>query len=226
MGYIFASVVITAYLVCLPPVHCMITKDTGVCGSTKSCYSIPDGCNPDVAGSCRAFSSWSLTADNTSLLINLWSNTTTYIALGFSKSGEMKDSDVYACTFDMEVLRSRNEEDENDNFPQELIGVTNPSVMFDQGIISCSFLRVLENDTYDDTFFDLTCPNKYTPILAWGGAVRDSRIFEHTDRGHGHEEISFDERCSSGNGLHPSTKLHGPVIFFALLSSFLVIFFQ
>lgn len=55
------------------------------------------------------------------------------------------------------------------------IGVTNANVLFANGTLNCSFVRVLEDnsDSGDGTFFNLTSPNKYTPILAWGGMVTD-----------------------------------------------------
>lgn len=206
MGYLHHIVVFATCLISSPNVHCQVTRDNGECGSTKGCFMIPEDCNPDAAGSCEAFSSWSLQEDN-SLLINLQCQTSTYIALGFSKSGGMANSDVYACTSENEVVRSANGNG-RDNSPLGLIGVSEQNVVMENGIINCSFIRQLSVEG-EDSFFDLSSPNMYTAILAWGGSVQNGVLGRHTDREASASEIDFTENSAVVSGSNPLAKIHG-----------------
>ncbi|PIK53487.1 putative ferric-chelate reductase 1 isoform X3 [Apostichopus japonicus] len=86
----------------------------------------------------------------------------------------MDDSEVYACTSNRAVVRSRNEV--RSNIPLELKGVSDQSVTFENGVLSCTFKR--EQSVADDSdFFDLQTGNEYTPLLAWGASLTSDGIF-------------------------------------------------
>ncbi|XP_071845493.1 ferric-chelate reductase 1-like [Apostichopus japonicus] len=190
-------------------VQSQFVQDEGVCGESKGCFSIPPGCDTaDPANSCTAFSSWSLGEDGL-ILFNLVAGADGYIAIGLSKSGGMDDSEVYACTSNRAVVRSRN--DVRSNIPLELKGVSDQSVTFENGVLSCTFKRE-QSVAGDSDFFDLQTENEYTPLLAWGASLTsDGHVTRHAEREVGSGPTDFTENIAAGVGSSVSAlqKLHG-----------------
>ncbi|XP_072024040.1 putative ferric-chelate reductase 1 [Amphiura filiformis] len=143
----------------------LITPDG--CGITKGCFHYPEKCASP--SSCSYFLSWTVEADGSNIF-EMTGNVGTYVAVGFSRSGAMRDSDVYACTKNLEVVRSRNLLEGNDNEPRPLKGVSDVDVSVIDGRIECRFKRqMLLTDDKDLTYYDLSEGNSYTIIMAKSG---------------------------------------------------------
>ncbi|XP_071846071.1 uncharacterized protein [Apostichopus japonicus] len=195
----------------------MVTEGTG-CGKTMGCFSRPRDCDPDTT--CEVFSSWVANQDKSAITIELQANTDTYIAIGFSKSAGMDDSDVYACTANSEVRRSRN--DGRRNTAQPLKGVSDESFTVSDGSIRCTFTRDVSLDDGDELFFDLGPPNEYTILLAWDGSLSsEGDIGIHKDRIFRPEPIDVTETSANVGAKADNTdilrRVHGSLMVLAWL---------
>ncbi|XP_072023870.1 putative ferric-chelate reductase 1 [Amphiura filiformis] len=170
------------------------------CGITKGCYRSPTTCTSGT--DCEYFVSW-LSDDDGGIVFSMTgSDASTYIAIGFSKSGVMRDSDVYACTSNSAVVRSRNSVG-NTNVPnQPLKGVTNVTVSIIDGRIECTFTRQASINDNDVTYYDLSGNNKYFIIMAKSSGTfplrQDGSINQHDDRVYNTQLSSFED-FSEGN---------------------------
>ncbi|XP_072023861.1 putative ferric-chelate reductase 1 [Amphiura filiformis] len=143
---------------------------------------------------------------------------TSYVALGFSKSGFMRDSDVYACTSNNVIVRSRNTMG-NTNADQPLIGVSDINVAMVDGRIECTFTRESSRNDGDDNFYNLRDPKKYYIIMSKlsGSLKPDGNIKYHTERVIG-SETSFSEFTSGGSAVDRKLilqKAHGCLMMIA-----------
>lgn len=150
-----------------------------ICGQARFCVSQPSDCDPQLTDSCDAFASWKLSGDGTKLELALYATTATYVAFGFSNSGSMARSDVYACTTNNDVIRSWNR-DGYGNEERTLKGVSGETVSSTNGVISCQFSRDLSLNDGDQEFFDLTSFQSVYALMAWNGPLQSStRLGRH-----------------------------------------------
>ncbi|XP_071952294.1 ferric-chelate reductase 1-like [Antedon mediterranea] len=144
------------------------------CGESQSCLRAPLNCYP--ASSCTYFVGWSLSQNRDELDFEFTlSGNNGYVALGFSKNGEMSNSDIIACLSSGQLSRhyaiSRATPEMQDD-----VGVSSEKVEVVDGTIKCSFTRQLSNAGFQN-FFNLS--QDHFIILAKGDSNGQS-ITQHS----------------------------------------------
>lgn len=158
---------------------------------TKGCFRNPPTCTAfpktedDLYGDdkwCKIVVRWQQTFDTDSVNFEVYAPVfdrpeSKYIAIGFSTSRDMKNSDVLAClTVDgkPQVTHSYNTVS-HINEPQDLVGVRRVSGSFANGIFNCNFTRVKQIPA-QNFFNDL---NDKWYLLASRGPNAGGRISYH-----------------------------------------------
>ncbi|XP_072017628.1 uncharacterized protein [Amphiura filiformis] len=193
------------------------------CGVTKGCFRTPSSCTGP--SDCDYFASWTADKLGNNVFSLTGAGTGSYIAIGFSKSGQMRDSDVYACTSKREVVRSRNTVGNSNDPTPPLKGVSDVTVAIVDGQIECEFTRQAsldDNETPDETYYDLSGNNTYYIIMAKSssnGLRPDGNILQHTDRQTGSQQAfsEFNEATGVADKNLPLKKAHGCLMVVAWL---------
>ncbi|XP_072024044.1 putative ferric-chelate reductase 1 isoform X2 [Amphiura filiformis] len=216
----------------MQPFHLLVVMATGIalvqchggehhisadgCGVTKGCFRDPSGCTGPT--DCDYFTSWMLD-ENKNNKFTVTGTATGYVALGFSNNPGMKDSDVYACTKNNEVVRSYNNADEYQNIGAELKGVSEVAVAVVDGRIECSFIRQAYLVDNDATYFDLRENNTYNIIMAKSDDLTgDGNVVYHGATKTGSpEQFSFTDFEDAVGGMEglPLQKSHGSLMVIA-----------
>lgn len=185
------------------------------CGTTQGCYRNPDTCTG--APDCDFFTSWTVNEAGDNLFI-VGGKSIGFVALGFSKSGTMANSDVYACTMNNEVIRSRNG-NSHERELRELKGVSNVEVLIEDTWLQCSFTRQAWLEDNDEEYYDLRGNNTYHVIMSRSDDVTaDGDITYHFgNKVASSDAVSFADFIGSGTdtlGLKLQ-KAHGSLMLIA-----------
>lgn len=151
------------------------------CGSTKTCFGIPDGCVGDQ--SCTAVSAVNVRGDIYEFELQSISKQHAYVALGLSSDDKMGEDSVMACIVqgDSVGLRSSwttprpNLGDTREGVPQNIIRLITSS--FVDGIIRCKIERDPVTSVRGKTFDLINTP--YNLLLASGKTVRENGVGYH-----------------------------------------------
>ncbi|XP_033096811.1 putative ferric-chelate reductase 1 [Anneissia japonica] len=125
------------------------------CGTTRGCFRSPEDCYP--ASACTFFVAWNRNSGNDSLIDFELSiaavSGDTYGAVGFSENDKMPDSDVYVCRSDGTLQRYF-----TGGYGQGQVttrtnkGLSNITLDVVDGIIRCTFSRIINLDDGDADF--------------------------------------------------------------------------
>ncbi|CAH1788474.1 unnamed protein product [Owenia fusiformis] len=193
--------------------------NTTSCGTTKGCYSVPQGCSP-TNSDCQYFVSWR--ENNKDVDFELYAKDGEYVAVGFSHDIMMPDTSVVACSMNkgfVEVSNYYNKEYSSGQlYPGAKVGLNNTEGYWTGNDISCRFSRakIITTDQFKNTpsqsIFNLT--QSYYLLVAKGQSTHGEIMMHSVKRGEfpvvTPDKVDFSKYdLMSGRAVYPLVKLHG-----------------
>ncbi|KAK1164038.1 putative ferric-chelate reductase 1 [Acipenser oxyrinchus oxyrinchus] len=201
-----------------PSSSLVFISSTG-CGTNKTCFSNPAGCDAATNADCYFMSSASPQGGSDGIQFEISGKSNGYISIGFSDDREMGNDDIYICGQDgngnIQVQHAFSTGRSTPTI-KPLENVNNISTSFNDGIIKCSFITRNSISTQQravDTSYYIFIANGPTN----GGAIQyhPSRPFITEDKVN-----LLGSQLASGNANTPAIiKTHGALMLIAWMTT-------
>ncbi|XP_033883482.3 putative ferric-chelate reductase 1 [Acipenser ruthenus] len=201
-----------------PSSSLVFISSTG-CGTNKTCFSNPAGCDAATNADCYFMSSASPQGGSDGIQFEISGKSNGYISIGFSDDTEMGNDDIYICGQDgngnIQVQHAFSTGRSTPTI-KPLENVNNISTSFNNGIIKCSFITRNSISTQQraaDTSYYIFIANGPTN----GGAIQyhPSRPFITEDKVN-----LLGSQLASGNANAPAIiKTHGALMLIAWMTT-------
>ncbi|KAK6484194.1 putative ferric-chelate reductase 1 [Huso huso] len=201
-----------------PSSSLVLISSTG-CGTNKTCFSNPAGCDAATNADCYFMSSASPQGGSDGIQFEISGKSNGYISIGFSDDTEMGNDDIYICGQDgngnIQVQHAFSTGRSTPTI-KPLENVNNISTSFNNGIIKCSFITRNSISTQQraaDTSYYIFIANGPTN----GGAIQyhPSRPFITEDKVN-----LLGSQLASGNANAPAIiKTHGALMLIAWMTT-------